>query len=113
MNVNAFERHAQTALTSLVVLLLAGVVAFIFKIHDAQTEQLIEIRQLQYQIKGVADGQIGGRSYMEREINRIDNSISNIWPRLRALGENQEILLRHLQALHPTAKIKLNEPERF
>ena len=112
MQNNAFERHAQTALTSLVVLLLAGVVAFIFKINDNQIEQLIEIRALQYQVKAIADTQAGGNNILNREVARLDYSINTIWPRLRSMSENLEVLRRELERLHGI-ELNFDEPEKF
>jgi uncharacterized membrane protein len=110
---NAFERHAQTALTSLVVLLLAGVVGLIFKINDDQVQQLIELRTLQFQVQQIATAQHTGNGYAEREVKRLDFNLNTIWPRLRAQTENLEILKRAVEATHPGLNIDLNDPEKF
>jgi hypothetical protein len=110
---NAFERHAQTALTSLVVLLLSGLIVFIFRISDKQTEMLIEQRTLQFQIQAIADAQKGGNGAMAREIERLDYAINGLWPRTRTHSENIEILKHHIEAKHPGLDIKLNDPEKF
>lgn len=47
---SAFERHAQTALTSLIVLILAGFGGAMFKISDVQNDQFAELKVMQYQI---------------------------------------------------------------
>jgi len=109
---NAFERHAQTALTALIVLLLTGVVTFIFKIDSNQTEQLIEIRALQFQVQAIANAQKGGNGYIEREIARVDFALNSIWPRLRSVQENLEILKREVEVTH-NKNIELNDPEKF
>jgi len=110
---NAFERHAQTALTSLVVLLLAGVVGLIFKINDDQVQQLIELRTLQFQVQQIATAQHTGNGYAEREVKRLDFNLNTIWPRLRAQTENLEILKRAVEATHPGLNIDLNDAEKF
>jgi len=111
-NGNEFERHAQTALTALVVLLLAGLVTKIFKIDNTQTEQLIELRALQFQVQAVADAQSGGSGYIEREISRVDFALNTIWPRLRVHDENLTLLKREIEALC-NCDIQLNDPEKF
>jgi uncharacterized membrane protein len=110
---NAFERHAQTALTSVVVLLLAGVVALIFKINDDQVQQLIELRTLQFQVQQIVAAQQTGNGYAEREVKRLDYNLNTIWPRLRAQSENVEILKRAIESTHSDLHIKLNDPEKF
>lgn len=48
----------------------------------------------------------------ESQIDRIIDNQNNIWPRLRAHGENIEILRREVEAI--TGKdIKLVEPDKF
>jgi uncharacterized membrane protein len=110
---SSFERHAQTALTSLVVLLLAGVVGLIFKINDDQVQQLIELRTLKYQVEQIAVTQQSKNGYAEREINRLDLHLNTIWPRMRSQTENLEILKRVIEGLHPEIDIDLNDPEKF
>jgi hypothetical protein len=109
---NAFERHAQTGLTSIVVLLLAGVVGFIFQINNSQGDQLIEMRVLQFQVKALSDEVKGASGSASLNVSRLERSIDTIWPRLRAHGENAELLRREIERLC-NCKIKLNEPEKF
>jgi uncharacterized membrane protein len=112
-NYNAFERHAQTAMTSLVVLLLAGVVALIFKINEDQVQQLIELKTLKYQVQQIALAQTNRNGYAEREVERLDYSLNTIWPRLRAQSENIEILKSAIEREHLGLNINLTEPEKF
>jgi len=109
---NAFERHAQTALTSLIVLLLAGVVGFIFQISTSQSDQLVEMRVLQFQVKSLSEEVRGSSSTAAAHINRLEVSINTVWPRLRAHGENLALLARHIETLCKCS-VKLNDPEKF
>jgi len=109
---NAFERHAQTALTSLIVLLLAGVATFVFRMSDNQDEQLIEIRVLQYQVKGLSDELRNGRGVLKEEIQSTKRSLDTIWPRLRAQSENISTLAREVEKLCKCT-IHTKVPEKF
>ena len=109
---NAFERHAQTGLTSIVVLLLAGVVGFNFQINNSQSEQLIEMRVLQYQVEALSNEVKGASGSASLSVNRLEKSIDTIWPRLRSHGENVEIVAREVERLCD-CKINLNEPDKF
>ena len=109
---NAFERHAQTALTSLVVLLLAGMVGFIFQISTSQSDQLIEMRVLQFQVKTLSEEVRGSAGTAAVHINRLELSLNQVWPRLRAHGENLALLARQIEALCKCT-VKLNDPEKF
>ena len=109
---NAFERHAQTALTSLIVLLLAGVATFVFRMSDNQDEQLIEMRVLQFQVKALADEMRGNTGFAQREVARLDKLTDQIWPRLRAHGENIEVIHRKIEELCG-CEMRLNDPDKF
>jgi hypothetical protein len=109
---NAFERHAQTGLTSIVVLLLAGVVGFIFQINNSQSEQLIEMRVLQFQVEALSQEVKGATGSASQSVSRLERSIDTIWPRLRSHGENVEIVTREVERLC-NCKINLNEPDKF
>ena len=117
--ISGFERHAQTLLTTLIALLLAGVAAFIFQIKDAQSEQMTEIRILQVQVANLnADlGQNGSHLKQEvvdvrGEIKRIESYQKTIWARLRAANENILILNRELQSISGK-KIEMQQPDQF
>ena len=116
---SAFERHAQTLLTTLVALLLAGVTAFIFQIKDSQSAQLTEIRVLQVQVTSLTSDLKGKDSSIDRsilnvrdEIARVETYQDQMWARLRSANQNIVILHRALEAATKT-KIELEEPERF
>jgi hypothetical protein len=47
---SVFERNAQSVLASLIVLALTGAGYALVKIGDTQTEQLVEMKLMQYQI---------------------------------------------------------------
>ena len=109
---NAFERHAQTALTSLVVLLLAGVVGFIFQISTSQGDQLVEMRVLQFQVKALSEEVRGSSGTAAAHTARLETSFNTVWPRLRAHGENIALMARQVEALCK-CDIKLHDPEKF
>lgn len=116
---NAFERHAQTLLTTLIALLLAGVAAFIFQIKDNQGAQLTEIRVLQVQFSNLNadlrqnDDHIKEKVLVFRsELDRIESYQNTMWARLRSANENVIILHRSLEALTGD-NIELQTPEQF
>lgn len=116
---SAFERHAQTLLTTLVALLLAGVTAFIFQIKDSQSAQLTEIRVLQVQVSSLTsdlkqkDGHLDAKlQHMREENAKLEDYMNTIWSRLRAANENILILHRALEGV-TGSKIELQSPERF
>ena len=118
-NTSAFERHAQTLLTTLVALLLAGVTAFIFQIKDSQSAQLTEIRVLQVQVTSLTSDLKSKDTSIDRailnvrdEIARVETYQDQMWARLRSANQNIVILHRALEAVTKT-KIELEEPERF
>jgi RNA polymerase-interacting CarD/CdnL/TRCF family regulator len=109
---NAFERHAQTALTSLIVLLLAGVVGFIFKISDSQNDQVIETRVLQFQVKDLAEEVRGASGISTERINRLEASLNTLQLHSRAHKSDIILLARHIEALCDCT-VKLHDPEKF
>jgi len=109
---NAFEQHAQTALTSLIVLLLAATATFVFRMSDNQDDQLIEIRVLQFQVENLAKDLRGAAVSSEEDIRRLELSYNTIWPRLRAHGENLKVLTREIEELC-NCEVKLTVPEDF
>lgn len=122
----SFERHTQTVLTSIIVLLLAGLVTFIFRISDNQDSFVVEMRVLQFQVKAISDSQIGTVGNIQREIVRLEKSLDTVWPRVRAHGENSEIIVRHFETLcrfvhkgegpsrdSGECTVTLNDPEQF
>ena len=118
-NASSFERHAQTLLTTLIALLLAGVAAFIFQIKDSQSAQLTEIRVLQVQVSSLTTDLKQKDVLTDRtidqirdELRRIEDYQNTMWARLRNASENIVILHRALEATTKT-KIELEEPERF
>ena len=118
-NTSAFERHAQTLLTTLVALLLAGVTAFIFQIKDSQSAQLTEIRVLQVQVTALTADLRGKDQSIDRsilnlraEIKRVEVYQNTMWARLRNAQQNIVILHRAAEAI-TGKKIELEEPERF
>jgi hypothetical protein len=115
----AFERHAQTLLTTLIAFLLAGVAAFIFQIKDSQSAQLTEIRVLQVQVSSLTADLKQRDVITDRTINQIRDELRRIedyqntmWARLRNASENIVILHRAVETATKT-KIDLEEPERF
>jgi len=118
-NTSAFERHAQTLLTTLIAMLLAGVMAFIFQIKDSQSAQLTEIRVLQVQVTSLTSDIKQKDTTAERtigdlrgELRRIEEYQNTMWARLRNANENIVILHRTLEAV-TKSKIELQTPERF
>lgn len=47
------------------------------------------------------------------DVTQLQESIRQVWPRLRAMGENQQLLYSELQRQHPGISWKLKEPEAF
>ena len=108
----AFERHAQTALTSLIVMLLAGLAGFIISNDREIGKQTTAIQILQIQIDELSKDVRGANGATKAEVMRIEGYMNRLWPRYRALNENQTLLHRELQRLCG-CEIELKKPEKF
>lgn len=50
---------------------------------------------------------------LSARIERMESSLEQVWPRLRAHGENIGTLREKIIEIHPGASIQLKAPERF
>lgn len=55
----------------------------------------------------------GQLSALDARITRLESSLEQVWPRLRAHGENIALMREKMIEIHPGTAVPLKSPERF
>lgn len=98
-----------TALASIGAILTSGTLMWI---GSSQLQLTTDMALTQQQVAQLQDSVERYFNEQETQLNRMIDNQNRIWPRLRAHGENIEILRREMETI--TGKdIKLVEPDKF
>ena len=82
-------------------------------IASASGEAIQEARVLRIERQQALEAVNGRLLALEARVGLRERDYDTVWPRLRSLGENLQLLRNALLREHPDAQINLSTPEKF
>ena len=109
---SSFERHAQTVLVAIVTLIIGWTGFAILEIKAQQSDMAAEQRILGIHLETIKEKLINNATDQSKTLQRQEEYLDTMWPRLRAHDQNIVTLHRAMEK-QCQCVIILEEPERF